>query len=104
MAHEASKHLRRTRSKIIESGMRRSIPSPGWTKGKQDTKIGGPRKRTQRGPTPLSHELDMSDTGPIPEESFREIQDFYRELCNFRGDDANTVESNTYIGWFTEEI
>ncbi len=103
-AYEASKHLHRTRSEIIKSGS--SIPSPGLTKGKQNTKIGGPRRTTQHGPTPLSHEVDMSDTGIIPEEDFEEIQKFYRDLCNLGDDDANTVESNdnTYIGWFTEKI
>ncbi len=105
VAYEASKHLHRTRSEIIESG-RPSIPSPGLTKGKQNTKIGGPRRATQHGPTPLSHEVDMSDTGLISEEEFEEIQRFYRDICNQEGDEANTVESNdnTYIGWSTEKI
>ena len=98
MAYEASKHLHRTRSEIIKSGS--SIPSPGLTKGKQNTKIGGPRRTTQHGPTPLSHEVDLSDTGLISEEDFEEMQCFYRDICNLEDEDADRVgtNDNTYIG------
>ena len=79
--------------------MRRVIPLPGCTKGKQDTPIRGPRETTQHGPSPLSHQVDVNDMGAVSEDEFTEMEEFYSQLCDRAGDYANMVDSDldTYI-------
>ena len=84
---------------------RRAIPHPGCTKGKQDTPVRGPRETTQHGPSPLAQEVCVNDTGAVSEDEFREMEDFYGQLCDHAGDYANLVDSefDTYISQSTGE-
>lgn len=95
MAREASKQLREKRAQIIaKPGRRRSIPFPGCTEGKQDTEVRGPRDTVQHGPSLMSNEVDVNDVVGVSEQSFDEMEDFYKELHDFEDDVPSEVNIN----------
>ena len=68
---------------------KRSVPFPAYTKGKQNTEIGGRRKIIKHGRSILSG-------GPLAndlEEDFEELQAFYRQICEL--DDINTKNADS---------
>ena len=105
VAREASKRLGQRRAQIIQSSKKRSIPLPGCTKGKQKTKIGGPRQMNKHGPSSLSIEVDMNGIGDVSAEDHDEMREFWERLCDFGGSDTETIEpeQNTYINWSNDE-
>ena len=68
---------------------KRSVPFPAYTKGKQNTEIGGQRKITK-------HEQSILSGGPLAndlEEDFEELQAYYRQICEL--DDINTKNADS---------
>ncbi|CAD6563700.1 MAG: hypothetical protein ASARMPREDX12_000021 [Alectoria sarmentosa] len=106
-AREASKVLENQRSEWVASGIpSKFIPLPGWVRGKQTTRVRGPRVVRELKTSPLSNEVVMEDSRAILEADYSEMQEFWRDLCDFGGNgDTKTGDPNDdiYRGGFDNE-
>ena len=104
MAQVASRVLRKNRFKLAYT-KQRVIPTPGYTRGKQNTVVPAPEKTIKHEPSVLSREVNKNDIEDIKEKKSEDMEALYGQLGNFFDNDASMIDAelNTYIAESSDE-